>query len=226
VIRTLIVDDDFRVARLHADVVAATEGFTAAAVVHTASAALEAVKRHRPDLLLLDLYLPDAGGLEILRRVSAQPHPPDAIVLTAARDMASVRSAMRAGAVAYLIKPFDLDDLRQRLDAYAELYARRSAGSDADQQTVDALFETMRRGTASSAPGGLPKGHSQATAELVLDALAASPEPLSAAAVAERVGISRPTAQRYLALLADSGRVQRSLRYGTAGRPEHLYRRG
>jgi response regulator of citrate/malate metabolism len=155
--------------------------------------------------------------------MSSRPDPPDAIVLTAARDMATVRAAMRGGAVAYLIKPFDLDDLRERLGAYAELHARRSEGREADQQTVDALFETMRRGGSGSLPVRLPKGHSPATAELVLGALEAASEPLSAAAVADRVGISRATAQRYLALLAEAGRAQLSLRYGTAGRPEHLY---
>ena len=69
----------------------------------------------------------------------------------------------------------------------------------------------------------LPKGHSAATAELMLDALGATQDPLSAGQVAERVGVSRATAQRYLALLAETGQVELTLRYGSAGRPEHRY---
>jgi response regulator of citrate/malate metabolism len=221
-IRTLIVEDDFRVARLHAEVVEALEGFTVIATVHTASAALDAARHHRPGLVLLDLYLPDASGLEILRRLRTLPEPPDVVVLSAAREMQSVRAAMQGGALHYLIKPFDFDDLRQRLCAYAELHAARSAERETHQQEVDRLFGLIRR-PGSAAAIALPKGHSAATAQLVLDALGEANGPLSASDVSERVGISRATAQRYLTSLADADRVRLQLRYGTAGRPEHRY---
>ena len=224
-ISTLIVEDDFRVARLHAEIVEALEGFTVVATVHTASAALDAARRHQPQLVLLDLYLPDASGLEVLRRVRALPEPPDVIVLSAAREMQSVRAAMQGGALHYLIKPFDFDDLRQRLAAYAELHAARSAERETHQQEVDRLFGLIRRPSGAAAIA-LPKGHSPATAELVLEALRESGEPLSASDVSERVGISRATAQRYLTSLADAGKVRLQLRYGTAGRPEHRYELG
>jgi response regulator of citrate/malate metabolism len=222
VIRTLVVEDDFRVARLHAEAVDAIDGFTVVGVVHTASAALEAVRHHAPQLVLLDLYLPDANGLEILRRLRALPDTPDVIVLSAAREMQSVRTAMQRGALHYLIKPFDFDDLRRRLVAYAELEAARSADRETHQQEIDHLFDLIRRPRGSAALT-LPKGHSPATAQLVLDAVGEADEPLSANDVSERVGISRATAQRYLTSLADAGKVRLHLRYGSAGRPEHRY---
>ena len=221
-IRTLIVEDDFRVARLHAEVVDALDGFTVVGAVHTASAALEAVRNHAPQLLLLDLFLPDANGLEVLRRLQTLPEPPDVIVLSAAREMHSVRAAMQRGALHYLIKPFDFDDLRLRLAAYAELDAARSADRDTHQHEVDHLFDLIRRPRAGAALT-LPKGHSAATAQLVLEALSAAGESLSASDVSERVGISRATAQRYLTSLADAGKIRLNLRYGSAGRPEHRY---
>jgi two-component system CitB family response regulator len=57
----------------------------------------------------------------------------------------------------------------------------------------------------------------------VLEALAQAAAPLSAAELAERTGISRTTAQRYLYALADAGRLVRRPRYGATGRPENLY---
>jgi response regulator of citrate/malate metabolism len=221
-IRTLIVEDDFRVARLHAEVVEALEGFTVVATAHTASAALDATRHHAPQLVLLDLYLPDASGLEVLRRVRALRDAPDVIVLSAAREMQNVRAAMQGGALHYLIKPFDFDDLRQRLTAYAELDAARSSDRETHQDEVDHLFDLTRRPRGAAAIA-LPKGHSAATAHLVIDALAAVEGPLSASDLAEQVGISRATAQRYLTSLADAGKVRLNLRYGTAGRPEHRY---
>jgi two-component system CitB family response regulator len=222
VIATLIVEDDFRVAQLHAEVVSQLDGFSVAGVVHTASAALEAARAKVPQLVLLDLYLPDANGLEVLRRLRAIADPPDAIVLSAARDMVSVRTAMQRGALHYLIKPFDFDDLRLRLTAYAELHESRAAERETHQREVDRLFGLVGRPLRRDAPS-LPKGHSPATAELVLETLRAADTPLTATDVSDRVGISRTTAQRYLATLADAGEVRLNLRYGTAGRPEHCY---
>jgi response regulator of citrate/malate metabolism len=221
-IRTLIVEDDFRVAKVHAGFTERVPGFAVVGTVHTAAAGLSAVKAHRPDLLLLEIYLPDASGLEVLRRVSALSEPPDVIMLSAANDMASVRAAVRAGAVAYLIKPFAAEALAERLAAYAEMRADRMTDRETEQAEVDRLFELTRGGADTPIP--LPKGHSSATAGSILGALGAAAEPLSATEVAERVGVSRATAQRYLALLSEAGRVELKLRYGSAGRPEHRYR--
>ena len=221
-IGTLIVEDDYRVAMLHAEFVGKVDGFEVVGLAHTASAALDAAAKQQPELVLLDFYLPDASGLEVLRRLRAQMHPPDVIVLTAAREMGSVRAAMRGGALHYLIKPFDYELLRDRMDAYAELHRARSVDGEADQRKVDSLFGLLRRGGRPALE--LPKGHSEATAALILEALSDMGDELSAAELADRVGISRATAQRYLALLADAGQVRLTLRYGRAGRPEHRYR--
>ena len=220
-IRTLIVEDDFRVANVHAGFTERVDGFEVAGMAHTAAAALEAAKRLRPDLVLLDVFLPDANGLEVQRRLAAGAHPPDVIFLTAMREMGTVRAAMRAGALSYVVKPFSFDALRDRLVAYAELHARAGRGGEADQDDIDQLFAAMRRGAPART---LPKGHSPATAELIVEALGDAAGALSAGEIAKRVGVSRATAQRYLSVLAGSGELELSLRYGSAGRPEHEYR--
>ena len=220
-IRTLIVEDDFRVAKVHAGFTERVAGFEVIGMVHTAAAALEATARLRPDLVLLDVFLPDADGLEVQRRLAVSERPPDVIFLTAMREMATVRAAMRAGALSYLVKPFTFDAFRERLVAYAELHERAARGGEADQTDIDGLFAAMRRAAPQRT---LPKGHSPATAELICEALGDAGGALSAGEIAERVGVSRATAQRYLSTLADSGALELSLRYGTAGRPEHEYR--
>lgn len=220
-IGVLVIEDDFRVARIHAEVARRVPGLDVVGLAHTASAGITAAERLRPNLVLLDLYLPDAGGLDVLRRLRALGEPPDVMMLTAARDMDTVRQALAGGAIQFLIKPFDVDDLRRRLARYAEVVALSDVGGEVDQPAADRLFEGLR-----PRPGertALPKGYSSATADLVLRALSAARGALSAAEVADRTGISRPTAQRYLATLAGQGRVDRSLRYGHAGRPEHRY---
>jgi response regulator of citrate/malate metabolism len=223
VIGVLIVDDDFRVAQVHADFVARMPNMGVVGQAHTAAAALEAVVKHQPDLVLLDIYLPDLSGLELLQRIRRHDeHAPDVLLLTAARDMPTVRKAMRAGALHYLIKPVNFGTLHQRLTAYIELYERRRVEGDIDQREVDRLFGLMRRGDSVGAV--LPKGRSSPTAERIVAELHDTDESLSAVDVAERVGISRATAQRYLSSLAQAEVVRLELNYGSAGRPEHRYR--
>jgi two-component system CitB family response regulator len=124
-----------------------------------------------------------------------------------------------AGALQYLVKPFAFAGLRTKLEAYAKLRRTLDGGGEAEQAEVDRIFGAL---SASSEPG-LPKGHSPTTAELVRRSLMNAEGPLSAHEIAERTGVSRQTAQRYLKLLERTGRARLTLKYGDAGRPEHRY---
>ena len=69
--------------------------------------------------MLLDVYLPDMSGLEVLQRLRARPgRPVDVIAITAARELETVRTAMAGGVLHYLVKPFTAQVLRERLDDY------------------------------------------------------------------------------------------------------------
>jgi response regulator of citrate/malate metabolism len=225
VIRTLVVDDDFRVAAIHAAYVNKIEGFEVIAEAHSAAEAVSAVDRLRPDLMLLDLYLPDEHGLKLVARLRDGHPPVDVIVITAAKDADSVRVAMQGGALHYLLKPFSFPVLRDKLLSYAQMRTRLSALRNAsqhgaDQRTVDRVFGALR---ATDQLAGV-KGRSVHTLEAVEQLLSETDADLSAAEVAERTGMSRATAQRYLSHLHEVGRVDIKLRYGSGGRPEHGYR--
>ena len=222
VITTLVVDDDFRVADLHAEFVARTPGFEVIGRAHTARAAYEAVAVRAPDLVLLDLYLPDEFGLDLLRRLRSVATPPYVIVITAAKDVATVQQAMRMGVMHYLVKPFSSERLREHLLAYRQARDRMGRLDEASQEDVDRLYSLMRSSPAAAGPTGAADAVDP-TLQSVLAAVRASPEPLSAAEVAARLGLSRPTAQRCLTRLWERQMVVRRLQYGTTGRPTHLY---
>jgi response regulator of citrate/malate metabolism len=217
----LVVDDDFRVAAIHATYVARVPGFTVVGRAHSAAETRRLVAARKPGLVLLDLYLPDEHGLSVMRDLPTTGPRPDVIVVTAARDVASVRTAMQLGAVHYLVKPFGFAALRERLTAYRDLCGRLARLDQADQRDVDELYGLLR---GTPLPNVLPKGHSAPTLTLVREAMRTAGTDLSAAEVASLVGISRPTAQRYLSYLARHGVVRLQLRYGATGRPEHRYR--
>ncbi|MEW2162261.1 response regulator [Streptomyces sp. NPDC007084] len=219
-IEVLVVDDDTRVARVNAAYVGKVPGFHIAGEAHTAAEALRLMEAlPRLDLVLMDHYLPDETGLAVVQEMRRRGHQTDVIMVTAARDISTVQAAMRQGALQYLVKPFAFAGLRTRLEAYAELRRTLDGGGEAEQSEVDRIFGTL---SASSEPD-LPKGHSPPTADLVRHALIGARGPLSAQQVAERTGLSRQTAQRYLKLLERTGRATLTLKYGEAGRPEHRY---
>ena len=219
-IRTLVVDDDFMAASVHHSFTERVPGFTVIGEATTGVAALTQVEQLHPDLVLLDIYLPDMSGLEVMRRLrGADEEPVDVIAITSAKDVKTVREAMHHGVVHYLVKPFSFITFKERLESYATLKARLDRIADADQREIDRLYRLLRAGGEDA----LPKGISSPTLQLVADAVRAAEGDISAAEVARRCGVSRGTARRYLEFLATSGTLELNLRYGAAGRPEHRY---
>jgi response regulator of citrate/malate metabolism len=232
VIRVLVVDDDFMVARIHVGFVERVDGFAVVGVAHSGAEAADAVARLRPDLLLLDLYLPDRFGLDLLADLRTGPDPCDAMVITAAKEGDAVRAAVRLGVVDYVLKPFGFADLQERLVRYAGQRRLLHRTEVHGQEDVDRVFVRAAGGAGHTL--GLPKGMSAETARLVEGALSSLPDgagapadaaaTLSATEVAELVGISRVSARRYLEHYVTTGQADVRLRYGSTGRPERRYR--
>jgi response regulator of citrate/malate metabolism len=219
--RVLVVDDDFMVARIHRGFVERVSGFEVVGSARTGSEAIEMVASLRPDLVLLDLYLPDAFGLDVVTRLRAAGETCDVLVISAAKEADAVRGAVRQGVVGYLLKPFAFADLEQRLQTYAAERSR-DLGDDLTQEAIDAAFTSQPAARAGAA--ALPKGLSPETADAVEKALREAGETLSATECAEAVGISRVSARRYLEHFVSFGQAEVTLRYGSTGRPERRYR--
>jgi two-component system CitB family response regulator len=222
-IRVLIIEDDFAVARLHRRFLEQLDGFEVVGAELTAQAAASRLAAGDVDLALLDMFLPDASGLQLLRRVrAASATPLDVIMVTAAPEPELVRQAIELGAIDYVLKPFQPDDFSARLRRYAARRAQASALPDAalSQEQIDALQgrPAVRRRAS------LPKGLSESTARLVSDDLQRREEPATAAEIGEALGMSRVSARRYLEHFLDQGEVEVKPKYGDAGRPQNLYR--
>ena len=217
----LVVDDDCMVARIHTHYLATVPGFTVVATVHTGADALAALTEYRPDLMLLDVYLPDITGIEVLRPARQDFPDVDVIVVTAARELDTIREAMQGGAVSYLVKPFEYQALGERLEHYRRTRSVLDASSRADQRQIDQLFG-LRSGAIAHEKADLPKGLSRETAQSVRGILSRD-AAISATECAQRIGLSRVSARRYLEHLEQTGVAEVALKYGV-GRPERLYR--
>jgi response regulator of citrate/malate metabolism len=226
-VHVLIVEDDPLIAEAHATYLARLEGFSTAAVVHTARDAMrtatEATASRRPiDLVLLDLGLPDASGISLASALSGLRPAPDIIAITSERDLEMVRAAVAHGALAYLLKPFTFTAFRDRLERYRRYRTALPPGTDAASQAeVDRALAELRVAPDKAAS---PKGAAPQTTDEIARAVRDDPDGLTADEVAKQVGVSRVTAWRYLERLADGGTVTRSTEYGKTGRPSTRYR--
>jgi len=215
--RVLVVDDDFMVAKVHSGYVGRIAGCAVVGVAHTGADAVAQVGALRPDLVLLDVYLPDMSGIEVLRRLrTGAPDDPSVLVITAADDAATVAAALHGGALHYLVKPFDSRALEEQVERARRLRGRLAGLDRAGQEDIDRLFggSTQR----------LPKGLTPPTAAVVEKVLRDHDGDLSATECAELTDLSRVSARRYLEHFVETGAVEVRLRYGGTGRPERRYR--
>lgn len=218
-ISVVVVDDDFRVARIHSSFISRIDGYVVVGVAHSGAEAHRVVGELEPDLILLDLYLPDVFGLDLLNQLRVKGMQCDVIVISAANESETVQHAVQLGVVNYLLKPFTFADLQSRLDDYRSQRVSPRPERLGDQSEIDRLF-----GRSESAPlGQLPKGMSPETAQSILAVLTNTSVALSSLECADKVGISRVSARRYLEHFKTLGLIEVTLRYGSAGRPERRY---
>jgi response regulator of citrate/malate metabolism len=223
VFKVLIVEDQEAAAEVLQIYIERVTGFRVAGRARTGADGLQQLSGGGIDLILLDIYLPDMSGLEVLRRIRSAGSTVDVIAVTRARDLSVVQAAVSFGAMQYLVKPFTFATVRTKLERYQ---AYRAVLGENDlllaQQEVDQLMNTLHETAADD----LPKGISAESLQMVVAALRDSEDVsgMSAAEVAGSSGSSRVTARRYLEYLVTSGVVVRSARYRSAGRPEVEYR--
>lgn len=221
-IRVLIVEDDLRISELHRRFTEKTEGFEVVGIANTLAGAEEMAEVLAPDLVLLDLFFPEGNGLELLRRLRAGAAPTDVILITAAREMASLQEALRGGVFDYIIKPVFFPRFQEALLKFREYVARIRSGGTLEQQDVDRLLRAHPAHEDQEVP--LPKGIDPLTLRKVRQVFeSAEVRDLNAEEVGERIGVTRSTARRYLEQLIAEGFLAADLLYGVVGRPERRY---
>jgi two-component system CitB family response regulator/CitB family two-component system response regulator MalR len=225
VMRVLIVEDDPMVMRLNVDYLARLEGVELVGQCESVPAALELLEREAVDLLLLDVYLRNRSGLEVLRHLRAQDRNTDAVLITAASEIETVRAAQRLGARDYLVKPFSFERFRDAVEACRRAREALSRLPDQlGQGDIDRLF-SQAPATDLRRPGDLPKGLTPASLAQVAQAiLALDEEGFTSETLLPATGMSRVSVRKYLKHLSDAQLLEESFHYGQIGRPSFRYR--
>lgn len=223
----LVVEDDFRIADIHKAFIEQSEGFYIAGIARNGSEAKALMAEHAATihLVLLDAYLPDVEGLELLWAIRRDYTHVDIVMVTAAREVDTISEALRGGVFDYLIKPIEAARMAQMLARFRREREALAGRNEMNQDELDHVFTRLQLGDAPRpVSNALPKGIDRLTLRRVVDALAAEAMPLTAMQVARMMGASRSTARRYLEFLVAEQGVSAELGYGDVGRPERRYR--
>ncbi|MGX6445664.1 response regulator [Neobacillus sp. K501] len=222
-IRVLIVEDDPMVAEFNKRFLQEVKEFRLAGLVHTVKDAMEYLKREQVELILLDVYMPGANGLELLRFIREQNLNTDVILITAASDKDKIQTALRFGAVDYLIKPFEFERFNQALMQYQKKYHFFTQSAVVTQEGLDERILSTDSKQIGENLSALPKGLTSSTLQVVMNVIQAKgSNPFSTDDIAESTYISRVSVRKYLKFLTDLGVLEESLTYGI-GRPVYFY---
>jgi response regulator of citrate/malate metabolism len=219
-IRVMIVEDDCMVARINRDLTHQISGFRVVKIAGTAQEALDALEQEPVDLIVLDVYLPDKTGVELLKAFRRGGLPVDVVMITAAHDAPTVEESMRYGIFDYIIKPFSFDRYKACLVNYRKQKAAISRQGALSQERVNE-FTGFR--DASPSRGGFPKGIQEQTLRRIEEAIGKFGPSFGIDDLLEVLPLSRATYRRYLEFLADAGVLEKSLTYRKIGRPTVLY---
>ena len=153
----LIVDDDFMVAEIHRRFVEQVDGFRPVGVARTGTEALTAVRDLQPHLMLLDVYLPDMTGLEVLQRLRSEGDRVGVIMITAARELDTVKGALDGGAADYPDQAVRVPQFQAKLEAFAARADALESAGGIDQSLIDSLFGRPGRPARSCRRDSAPR---------------------------------------------------------------------
>jgi two-component system response regulator (stage 0 sporulation protein A) len=138
-IKVAIADDNREFAELLREYVADQSDFEVVGVAHNGNEVIEIIENHDPDVVILDIIMPVLDGIGVLERIQHMQHPPKVIMLTAFGQENITKRAVELGAAYYILKPFDMEVLANRI----RQVARNSVTSSGAARPVPAKAKNV-----------------------------------------------------------------------------------
>ncbi|RHW36153.1 response regulator [Lysinibacillus yapensis] len=226
-IQVMIIEDDETAIKIYEKFTHKVEGYQVVATTSTGKQALELINIFTPDLILLDVFLPDMKGTDLLWEIRKQLRSVDVILITAANDAETVSEAIRGGAFGYLMKPIMIDKFLGTLENYKETRLALLTLTTVEQDHVNHFFRINNReeqGGELGKGGSLPKGIDKHTLKKVRNSVKGMENSINAEELSKLLGASHSTVRRYLEYLVAQGEMEVEILFGTIGRPERRYR--
>ncbi|UUV25316.1 MULTISPECIES: response regulator [Lysinibacillus] len=222
-IEVLVIEDDVRVADVHCRFLEKIEGFTVIARASTGEEALDWLQSFSPHLILLDVFLPDILGVDLIDKIQEVSPTSSIILITAATEAHIVQKAYRKNVTDYILKPFTFEQLKESIEKFRYKYLLLKNNEKFTQEKIQYLWPKAGSSTPLETLLLLPKGIDPTTMNHVINHLSIMENGSTAELLGKNIGVSRSTARRYLEFLVTQKQVYTELTYGTVGRPERRY---
>ena len=230
-IKVVLIEDDPMVREVNRQFIERVNGFQIVASAGNGLEGIEKIKQFQPDLVFMDIFMPQLNGIETLREIGSQQLHVDVITVTAANDMPTIHEILQLGVFDYIMKPFTFERIEQTLSHYRKFKEKAQQSSQLTQLELDELFhkpallkaQEMQTTQQPLSDEELPKGFNKATLEKVLTFLEGQQQGASADDVASNIGVARVTARRYLDLMEKRNMINVDSVYGNIGRPINMY---
>ncbi len=220
-IRVLLIEDDPMVQEVNRQFIERIEGFKIVGIAGNGHEGIKMLKKLKPDLIFIDIFMPAQDGLETIHQIRKEGIAVDIITITAAADMETIKNVLQNGAFDYIMKPFKFERIKKSLENYRTFRNQLHSKTTLTQKDLDQI--RFEKGDYEPASLDLPKGLNEVTFKKIMNYLNEQKQPLSAEEVAEKVGLARVTARRYLDYLSKSGHILIDVQYGGIGRPINRY---
>ncbi|PZE21065.1 response regulator [Paenibacillus xerothermodurans] len=221
-LKALVIEDDPMVSSINQKYLNSIELVECVGHARTGHEAMDLIATLRPDVILLDIFMPAMNGLELLREIRRKLIGVDVILITAADHPQIVEEAMRLGIIDYIIKPFDFARFRAAMETLKKRHCLFREHTNLNQQLIDSLHASKQK-LSTGEPAAPPKGIDAVTLQMIREKLAASGTPPSAQDIADQLQLSRITARKYLEYMCETDEITLDLKYSAKGRPTKLY---
>ena len=223
-IKVVIVEDDLMVAAINKQYIQKTPGLDVVATFHNGKDAWDFLKNTEVQLLILDLYMPNISGLELLRKIREAEYQIDVIMVTAANDVESLETALHLGILDYLVKPFKYERFSKAIDKYLLKNKMMESGINFKQEDIDELIN-LRQESFVEKQMELSKGLQDKTIYLIRGYMNdRKNEFLTSEEISAHTGLSKVTVRRYMNYFIESNEVISDVDYKTGGRPSIKYK--
>ena len=193
-VRVVVVDDEPMVCAHLRTILGAADDLEVVDEAHDGAAAVQAVQRNRPDVVLMDLRMPGVDGLTAIERINQLPDPPAVVALTTFDADQYVLRALRAGAAGFLVKSTPPEELIRLVRVAADgnmvlspAAARRLVAASADRQSARQRAQKLV----------------EPLTEREREVLALLGQGLSNAQIASRLYLSEATVKGYVSRMLD-----------------------
>lgn len=214
--KVLIVEDDPMVRTINKGYLKKIDSHVMIYEASDVETAQRILEKESVDLILLDVYLGEGSGPDLLTWVRMEAIDVEVVLITADNSYETVSLVFRLGAVDYLIKPFSYARFSEAILKVVQKRKNLSVNRQINQEDIDRMLMTGKEQT-------FEKGINPMTYEIVKDGLIVSGKPKTAQELADVTSLARVTVRRYLEYMVEQGVVEEELNYGKIGRPNKYY---